>query len=248
MNPNWQKVSDVRTCIEDRSIIRPIVAMLPAWFRFAQCLRRYRDTREAFPHLLNAVKYSTSFFVVMFSYKTQLTAENYNYASMDNPWFYLWIISSIISSFYAYTWDIKMDWGLFDPKDGDNKFLREEIVYSSTWFYYFAIVEDLILRFGWTLSMSLIEAGFIEGDLMLTILSPLEVFRRFIWNYFRLENEHLNNCGKFRAVRDISVAPMDNSDQVMILRMMDEDDGVINRSKTKFIMNKKRFEQHNLYN
>lgn len=34
----------------------------------------------------------------------------------------------------------------------------------------------------------------------------------------------------------------------MILRMMDEDDGVINRSKTKFIMNKKRFEQHNLYN
>lgn len=27
-------------------------------------------------------------------------------------------------------------------------------------------------------------------------------------------NEHLNNCGNFRAVRDISVAPMDSSDQV----------------------------------
>jgi hypothetical protein len=25
-----------------------------------------------------------------------------------------------------------MDWGLFDAKPGDNKFLREEIVYSST--------------------------------------------------------------------------------------------------------------------
>lgn len=55
-----------------------------------------------------------------------------------------------------------------------------------------------------------------EGDVMVTLLSPLEVFRRFIWNYFRLENEHLNNCGKFRAVRDISVAPMDCSDQVCI--------------------------------
>jgi len=62
--------------------------------------------------------------------------------------------------------------------------------------------------------MSLIQAGYIEGDVMMTILSPLEVFRRFIWNYFRLENEHLNNVGKFRAVRDISVAPMDCSDQV----------------------------------
>ena len=46
---------------------RPLVAVLPAWFRFAQCLRRYYDTRSAFPHLVNAGKYSTSFFVVFFS-------------------------------------------------------------------------------------------------------------------------------------------------------------------------------------
>jgi hypothetical protein len=58
-------------------------------------------------------------------------------------------------------------------------------------------------------------------------------FRRFVWNFFRLENEHLNNCGKFRAVRDISVAPMDSSDQTQIIRMMDELDGVINRHKKK---------------
>lgn len=59
--------------------------------------------------------------------------------------------------------------------------------------------------------------------------------RRFIWNFFRLENEHLNNCGKFRAVRDISVAPVDCSDQTHILRMMDAVDGVVNRKrKQKF--------------
>lgn len=44
--------------------IRPIVNCIPAWIRFAQCLRRYRDTKEAFPHLVNAGKYSTTFFVV----------------------------------------------------------------------------------------------------------------------------------------------------------------------------------------
>lgn len=73
---------------------------------------------------------------------------------------------------------------------------------------------------------------------MTSILSPLEVFRRFVWNFFRLENEHLNNCGKFRAVRDISVAPLDSSDQVHILRMMDEEDGVINRGKKKQLKKK----------
>ena len=48
-------------------MIRAIIGILPAWFRFAQCLRRYRDTREAFPHLVNAGKYSTGFFVALFS-------------------------------------------------------------------------------------------------------------------------------------------------------------------------------------
>ena len=79
---------------------------------------------------------------------------------------------------------------------GENKFLREEIVYSSKSYYYFAIVEDFVLRFGWAVSLSLTEMGFSSGDLITSILSPLEVFRRFVWNFFRLENEHLNNCGK----------------------------------------------------
>lgn len=56
-----------------------------------------------------------------------------NYTStFDNPYTWLWIISSIVSSCYAYTWDIKMDWGLFDKNAGENTFLREEVVYSST--------------------------------------------------------------------------------------------------------------------
>lgn len=41
-----------------------IVNCIPAWIRFAQCIRRYRDTGETFPHLANAGKYSTTFFVV----------------------------------------------------------------------------------------------------------------------------------------------------------------------------------------
>ena len=50
-----------------------------------------------------------------------------------------------------------------------------------------------------------------------------------MWNYFRLENEHLNNCGEFRAVRDISIAPIDAGDQAKIIKMMDYPNGVTNR-------------------
>lgn len=34
-----------------------------------------------------------------------------------------------------------------------------------------------------------------------------EVGRRLMWNVFRLENEHMNNVGRFRTYRDISVQP-----------------------------------------
>lgn len=94
-------------------------------------------------------------------------------------------------------------------------------------------MEDLVLRFSWALSFYLTESGYVGGALMTSITAPLEVFRRFVWNFFRLENEHLNNCGKFRAVRDISVAPIDSSDQTLIIKMMDDEDGVTNRRRRR---------------
>lgn len=59
-------LTETDECVENDWVIRPIVNCLPAWFRFAQCLRRYRDTKEAFPHLVNAGKYSSTFLVVLF--------------------------------------------------------------------------------------------------------------------------------------------------------------------------------------
>lgn len=56
-----------------------------------------------------------------------------NYAdSYDNPFFYIWVLCSLISSIYTYTWDVKMDWGLFNKSSGEYTFLREEIVYDNT--------------------------------------------------------------------------------------------------------------------
>ena len=58
------------------------------------------------------------------------------------------------------------------------------------------------------------------------LLSPC---RRFVWNFFRLENEHLNNCGQFRAVRDISIKPdkeKEEENPKSMEAMMDEESQV----------------------
>uniref|UniRef100_A0A8C4D5P0 Xenotropic and polytropic retrovirus receptor 1 n=1 Tax=Dicentrarchus labrax TaxID=13489 RepID=A0A8C4D5P0_DICLA len=149
--------------------------------------------------------------------------------------FYLYIGCLVVSSCYTLVWDLKMDWGLFDRNAGENTFLREEIVYPHKAYYYSAIVEDVLLRFSWTLTVSLSTVSGLHGisDILATILAPMEVFRRFVWNFFRLENEHLNNCGEFRAVRDISVAPLNADDQTLLEQMMDQEDGVRNRQGKK---------------
>ncbi|ERE73658.1 putative xenotropic and polytropic retrovirus receptor 1 like protein [Cricetulus griseus] len=213
--------------------VRAIVQCIPAWLRFIQCLRRYRDTKRAFPHLVNAGKYSTTFFTVTFAALYSTHKERQHSDTM--VFLYLWVVFCAISSCYTLIWDLKMDWGLFDKNAGENTFLREEIVYPQKAYYYCAIIEDVILRFAWTIQISITATAFQPhvGDIIATVFAPLEVFRRFVWNFFRLENEHLNNCGEFRAVRDISVAPLNADDQTLLEQMMDQEDGVRNRQKNR---------------
>lgn len=216
----WYSTGD--TCATNIYGIRPIIACLPAWFRFAQCLRRYRDTRNAFPHLVNAGKYSTTFFVVLFS--TLFSQEKESNSSYKGIYFVLWIVCAFISTCYTLTWDLKMDWGLFEKDLTENKLLRKDVVYPSK-IYYVAMVENFIFRFIWSLNVSIGWSGLLHREIFVTILAACEIFRRFVWNFFRLENEHLNNCGEFRAVRDISVMPLDPNDHIMLEALMDDETG-----------------------
>uniref|UniRef100_A0A914HAM7 Xenotropic and polytropic retrovirus receptor 1 n=1 Tax=Globodera rostochiensis TaxID=31243 RepID=A0A914HAM7_GLORO len=210
--------------------IRSAVSVLPALVRFLQCLRRYRDSRAWHPHLVNAGKYATTFLVVATNSLSKWWSMEK--ASDTTLFFYLWIASYIISFTYTFLWDVFMDWGLIDPKaPKEAPFLREEMIYGSKWYYYFAIFEDFVLRLSWVMNVSLAEAWTLHADFLVCIMAPLEVIRRFIWNYFRLENEHVNNCGQFRAVRDISVKPIRKGDLESLLMKMDEQDGVTHRGQ-----------------
>ncbi|KAF9434611.1 hypothetical protein BGZ76_007725 [Entomortierella beljakovae] len=172
-------------------------AAIPSWLRFLQCLRRFRDTLEWFPHLLNAGKYMSSL-IQLFVY---FSFRHYGGTSLKVSY----IVISIFTSIYTYTWDVYMDWGLFRfGKYGGgafgHPFLRPELVYPKMWVYYLAIILDFFGRFAWILR--LVPMG-LNGLLLSFTLALAEMLRRWMWNFFRLENEHLNNCGQFRAIKDI---------------------------------------------
>lgn len=241
----WGYVDDRtgRDMCMSASGIRAFISIIPATVRFMQCLRRFRglyllsssltasvDTRHAHPHLTNAGKYATTYFVVMFGALNRWHEKTTTDQLTTSPIFYLWIAAYIVSFTYTFLWDIFMDWGLIDPKaPKDSPYLREEMIFGSRWYYYLAIFEDFVLRLSWVMNVSLGEAWTLEADLLMCITAPLELFRRFVWNYLRLENEHVNNCGNFRAVRDISVKPIRKGDLDVLISKIDQPDGVTHR-------------------
>ena len=43
-----------------KRVVVPVVCLLPLWWRFAQCLRKYYDTGLRWPHAYNALKVTTT--------------------------------------------------------------------------------------------------------------------------------------------------------------------------------------------
>ncbi|KAL7240574.1 hypothetical protein ACSBR2_006268 [Camellia fascicularis] len=49
----------------------------------------------------------------------------------------------------------------------------------------------------------LLVVPFLHKQIVAVIVAVLEIIRRGIWNFFRLENEHLNNVGKYCAFKSV---------------------------------------------
>ena len=85
-------------------IVLPMVVALPLWFRLMQNFRRYRDTKQRWPHLGNAAKYALSHIIVIFGvfHPTATSAQT----SYDQAWLCAYLVSTI----YSFWWDVVMDW------------------------------------------------------------------------------------------------------------------------------------------
>ncbi|CAO3698897.1 unnamed protein product [Rhizopus stolonifer] len=184
---HWLDFSD--NCPVKLFWFTPFLASLPPWWRFLQCLRRYKDSKEKV-HLVNGLKYVTSISAAL--------ATGYRRMHHTLAIEIFWITCSTISSIYTSVWDIKMDWGLLQPKS-KNFLLRDDVVFYR-WTYYLATPINVALRFAWVLNMVALP---LSSDMIGFVTAVMEIYRRIQWNFFRLENEHINNCGNYRAIKEI---------------------------------------------
>ncbi|CAO3630671.1 unnamed protein product [Cunninghamella blakesleeana] len=197
-------------CSMKYSWLSSILAVLPPWWRLLQCIRRYQDSDEKI-HLVNACKYMSGIVTTFAGGLRKIHGGTWT--------FYLWIILAIINSCYTSTWDLKMDWGLVRP-NSRYFLLRDELVFHRTT-YYIAMPVNILLRFSWV--VTLIDTP-IHSDVLAFIIAFFEALRRIQWNTFRLENEHLNNCGQFRAIKEIPLPFAMVDDQV-------DDESTMNQSR-----------------
>jgi hypothetical protein len=166
---------------------------LPGIWRALQCLRRYADTKNKFPHLLNFGKYMAT---IMFYASLSIYRMDQKPATRA-----AFITFATINGIYTSFWDIYYDWSLGDPH-AKHPFLRKELGYKKIWWYYTAIIIDPILRFNWVM-YTIIPLQLQHSAVTSFCVSLSEIFRRGMWSLFRVENEHCTNVGRFRASRDV---------------------------------------------
>ncbi|KAL1518912.1 hypothetical protein AB1Y20_003185 [Prymnesium parvum] len=174
--------------------VLPAISSLPLLLRLVQCLRRYGETRQRFPHLANAWKYCFALVIVVLG----STHNQWKKLGGDNSdaVAFAWIVSYIVSTLYTFSWDIGVDWEL------QHRLRGRRMVWINRWPYCVALVLDFFLRFVWTLTLAPGTTPF--GSFVDTTLSPmlayLEIGRRSLWSLIRLEREHLTNSASYSVV------------------------------------------------
>ncbi|KAE8657419.1 Phosphate transporter PHO1-like protein 3 [Hibiscus syriacus] len=95
---------------------------------------------------------------------------------------------SVTAAVFGTYWDLVHDWGPVQRRSR-NRWLRQT-PYTA---------KKCLLRCH-VLNFKLFD---LHRQTMITLVSSLEIIRRGMWNFFRIENEHLNNVGKYRAFKSV---------------------------------------------
>ena len=201
-----------------KNIAIPLICLFPLWLRFNQCLRRYVDTGKRVPNLVNAFKYAMSQTVTLFGafhplYLMHERNVTYDVSLSDdeeedtvlfsrhgvNLFQIFWMGLFISSSLYSCMYDVYFDWGLGWREYG---FLGPRLMFPKKAHYYSVMAANFILRFMWVLTLIPPQSGakFELPAYLSTISMTLELFRRTLWSFFRLEHEHMQNTNGYRRV------------------------------------------------
>ncbi|KAI1166305.1 EXS family-domain-containing protein [Nemania serpens] len=199
-------------CNSNNSRLLGFFSTLPAIWRALQCVRRYYDTDNVFPHLVNCGKYIMTIlsYVTLSLYRIENTHTNLA----------LFITFSTVNGIYTSVWDLFMDFSLLQP-DARHPFLRDVLGLKRRWLYYAIMAIDPILRFGW-IFYAIFTHDIQHSTITSFLVSLSEVVRRGMWALFRVENEHCSNVAQYKASRDVPL-PYDLPSEPLIDRSATDD-------------------------
>ncbi|XP_022734705.1 phosphate transporter PHO1 homolog 3-like [Durio zibethinus] len=170
-----------------------IIAVIPYWCRLLQCLRRLFEERDPLQGY-NGLKYFIT--IVALCLRTAYSLNK------GIGWKVLAVIFSVAAAIFGTYWDLVFDWGLLH-RHSKNRWLRDKLLIPQKSVYFGAMVLDVLLRFAWLQTVFNFNLFDLHRQALITIVASLEIIRRGMWNFFRLENEHLNNVGKYRAFKSV---------------------------------------------
>ncbi|VVB03943.1 unnamed protein product [Arabis nemorensis] len=172
-----------------------IVAVVPYVCRLLQCLRRLFEEKNP-EQGYNGLKYFLT--IVAVCLRTTYSVDEDN----QLVWRILAGIFSAIAAIFCTYWDLVLDWGLLN-RTSKNPWLRDKLLVPQKKVYFIAMILNILLRFAWLQTVLDFNFSFMHRQTMVAVVASLEIIRRGIWNFFRLENEHLNNVGKYRAFKTV---------------------------------------------
>ncbi|KAL2023469.1 hypothetical protein VTK56DRAFT_2465 [Thermocarpiscus australiensis] len=196
-------------------VVVPLIMALPSAIRLRQCLVEYVRVRRApfreatgwgGQHLANAAKYSTAFPVIVLGAMLRNLKEG-----ASSPGLYrAWVVACLLNSLYSFYWDVAKDWDLTlfaesrERNSPDHPFgLRRVLRIHKPGVYYTVIVLDLVLRCTWMIKLSPHMDRISDFESSIFLIQFLEVFRRWVWIFFRVEAEYIRNASTGLGADDI---------------------------------------------
>ncbi|KAM0462430.1 hypothetical protein ACHAPV_003906 [Trichoderma viride] len=205
------------------TLVIPMLMAVPSIIRFRQCVIEYLRVRRApykestgwgGQHLANALKYSTAFPVLITSAMQRGVGPDVDTASLHRAW----LVAVLVNSLYSFYWDVAKDWDLtlFSSRERVSNHhpwgLRDRLVFRSAGLYYTVIGLDLMLRCSWSMKLSPHLDKFSDYESGIFLIELLEVFRRWMWIFFRVETEWIRNSSTGLGVDDILLGDYQGKD------------------------------------
>ena len=172
-------------------IVGPLIQSVPFVIRGWQCFVVFRlsGTRS---QLINLLKYVSVLPVIWLSAAKHGSSFVHDTADeRDYPLLNAWFVAVIFNTLLSFIWDTWMDWGLGWAWPGQTvaPLLRPKLLLGRPWLYYSSLVFNLVLRMTWSLRLSSHLQQRATGAAFGLFFQLLEISRRFVWNFIRVEWE-----------------------------------------------------------